>query len=284
MEAKLQIGNISLLFIYQFLEYFGNELEQYKTNNLTESHHILEVLVQDEIQEIFGGNRFEFKNKVKITKDNKTYVNSYNTDNTIKHQVSYSDDYKYCNIILSKQLGKKLPEYEYVLSGMMFFEIAISNHYLPIHASAMAVDGLALLLSGPSKSGKSTQTKYFQEMFDQSIIINEDKPLIYEKDNRLYVCGSPWSGKHVINKNIQVQLGHIFFIHQSKETSIVSLTLQEKMKQLMRNIHRPGLEEHIDNTLYLVEKIMKDINVVQYNCVNDTSSSQYLKQYLEGLL
>ena len=281
MRAKLQIGDISLLFIYQFSDFFGNELDQYKTNNLPSSHHILEVIVQDEIEEIKSDDHFTFKNKVKIIKDDVTYVNSYHEDNTIKHQISYNKDYKRCTILLSKQLGKKLPEYEYVLSGMLFFEIAINNHYLPIHASAMEVDGLAILLCGPSKCGKTTQTKYFQEVFKQSVIINEDKPLIYEKDKILYVCGSPWSGKHVINKNIQVQLDTIFFIHQSNETNIVPLTVQDKMKQLMRNIHRPGLEEHIDNTLYLVEKIIEDIDVMQYDCVNDISSSQYLKQYLE---
>jgi len=165
---------------------------------------------------------------------------------------------------------------------MMFFEIAIHNHYLPIHASAIAINDQAVLLSGPSTSGKSTQTSFVQEVFPHSIIINEDKPLIYEKDYNLYVCGSPWSGKNVINTNVQVKLGHILFIQKAKKTKIKKLSSKQKMTELMRNIHRPGNEIHINNSLIIVEKIIESINVATYDCVNDTSSSLYLKTYLEG--
>ena len=281
MKKQLKIGDILLSFEYQFHDFFGNQLEQYHVEDLGSDYHTLEVFVQDTIEDVDGDNKSYHNNKVKITTDNKTYVVTYNPDKSIKHLIAYTNNYKHITIILSKGIGKRLAEYEYVFSGMLFFEIAISNGYLPIHASAIEVDNKAVLLCGPSSSGKSTQTKYFQEVFPDSIIINEDKPLIYELEDKLYVCGSPWSGKLVLNKNITVELGSIFFVNKADKTAIIPISMQQIMKELMRNIHRPGDEDNMNNTIYLLEKIMEKIDIFQFDCVNNKSSSLAIKEYLE---
>ena len=138
MIIKLKIGEIPVLFIYQFEDFFGNSLHQYITEELPDNHHVLEVHVKDKIKDIIGGDKFVFKNKVRIRKNQLTYIVAYNPEGKIKHMISYTNDYKHIIITLNKNIGKKLAESEYVLSGMMFFEIAINNRYLPIHASAIA--------------------------------------------------------------------------------------------------------------------------------------------------
>ena len=282
MRANIRIGDIDLLFIYQYNDYFGNELDKYSINDLSPNHHTLEVVVNETIVPIDGNDKFIYKNRVKIKKDEMNYIVTSNPDGSVKHLISYDDKYNHIKIVLNKKLDKRLAEYEYVLSGMMFFEIALTNSYLAIHASAMSINDKAVLLSGPSGSGKSTQTEYFKEVFIENQIINEDKPLVYEKENKLYVCGSPWSGKNVLNQNLKVELTHILFVNKAEETKLVDLTHKEKIKQLMRNIHRPGYEENINHMVYLVERIIESVQIYRFNCVNNKSSSEYLKKYMEA--
>jgi hypothetical protein len=284
MNKKIKIGNIYIDFTYQFNDYFQDELLKYLCLDGNINYHIFKVIVQEEIEAPMVKNEsFRFKNRVKMSDDYETYIITYNLDKTIKHLIYYTNDYQKIIITLTSGLGERLAEYEYVLSGMLFFEIAINNNYLPIHASALKIDDYGILLSGPSKSGKSTQTKYFLEEFPESFVVNEDKPLICLEDNEVYFYGSPWSGKNVINSNQRVRLDYILFLHKSNKTDILEIEKQSKIKELMRNIHRPGDEISIDNMFFLIDNLLKKVKILDFNCVNSSLSAQVFKEYLGGL-
>jgi len=167
---------------------------------------------------------------------------------------------------------------------MLFFDIAIINNYLPVHASAINYQNLTFLLSGPSKTGKSTQTNYFLTKYPESIVINEDKPILYLKDNCFYVLGTPWSGKDVINMNLEKPLDYLFFINQAKENKVVQLDKKAKIKQIFKNIHRPSEEQLVDNLTSIVERLIEEVKIYQFDCVNDLSSAWFLKSFMEDNL
>lgn len=72
---------------------------------------------------------------------------------------------------------------------------AIEKQVLPIHASSIVKDWEAVLFLGESGTGKSTHTRLWLQHIENSFLLNDDSPLLRIKDDRVFVYGSPWSGK-----------------------------------------------------------------------------------------
>lgn len=279
MIKYLRIGDITIKLSYQYTDYFSDKINAYEIDNCQEYREMI-IEVKDHIQLPNKPITFTYKNRLKMASSKDTTIVTM-TNKKIKHMIYYTHDYQKIVITLNENIGDKLAELEYVLSGMMFFEMAMDEGYLPIHASCINVDDHTFLLSGPSKSGKSTQTNYFRSVYPQSTIINEDKPLVYLKESDIYVIGSPWSGKHVINENKAMLLTDIFFINQASNLSIKAMDKPSKLKHLFRNIHRPSEESLVDQMLDIVSTLIDQVQMYQFNCVNDIESSKYLMKFME---
>jgi hypothetical protein len=282
MHKRIKIGNIYIDFTYQYEDYFSEKIDAYQTNDLNHSFKTMTIDVQKQIEKPDRPITFTYKNRHKMAQVKDTYVMTLSDEGDIKHLIYYTNDYQNIKITLNQKIHERLAEFEYVISGMMFFEMALMEGYMPIHASCIYFDGHTFLLSGPSKSGKSTQTKYFIESYPSSKIINEDKPLIFFKDNKAYVIGSPWSGKHVINENIEKPLDYIFFINKAEKLSFHSLSRNEKMKQVFKNIHRPGDEVLVHQMMIIVNQMIDHLSIDQFNCINHPDSSKFLFKFMEG--
>jgi hypothetical protein len=281
MEKKITIGKMNITFKYQYTDYFKDCLEGYRGEFNLEDSQVLEVFTKKELKAEVLQHAYHYKNRIKYYDDEETEYVTYFPDESIKHIIRFKNDFTHIRIELSEKINERLAEYEYVLSGMMFFEIALKNGYLPVHASAIKTNDSAILLSGPSKSGKSTQTEYYLSVDRKAQIINEDKPLINKVDDQVFVWGSPWSGKNVLNQNVKVPLKAIFFLNKSDKTDLRPLEENEKIKHLLRNIHRPGDETNIDNMIDVVNDIISNCNLYEFACENNQTSALKLKAFLE---
>jgi hypothetical protein len=105
--------------------------------------------------------------------------------------------------------------------------------------------------------------------------------LINKVDDQVFVWGSPWSGKNVLNQNVKVPLKAIFFLNKSDKTDLRPLEENEKIKHLLRNIHRPGDETNIDNMIDVVNDIISNCNLYEFACENNQTSALKLKAFLE---
>lgn len=279
MVKYLKIGEILIELTYCYDDYFQDKIDAYEVEPNQHSRKMI-VEVKDRIDKPNRAVTYTFKNRYIYDGESDFYVVTM-TGEDVKHIIYYRKDYHEIRITLNSNIGKRLAEHEYVLTGMLFFEMALDQNYLPIHGSALTYRNQCLILSGPSKSGKSTQTRLFCETYPKTMVINEDKPLIYIKDGQAYVVGSPWSGKHVINENISRKLNEIFFIEQSDKLDIIELTKKQKIKSIFRNIHRPGEESLVDKMMLLVEEIIDKTSIYQFNTVLSQESSKFLYQFLE---
>ena len=281
MNKLLKIGNIYNYFTYQIDSYFKDVVNAYENDEFYKDNYKLIVSVEKDLTEEKKENKFVYNDNIKWSDSEETSIITHFPDGRIKSIISYKNDYSIIKITLSEELKDKLPEYEYVLSGKMFFEIALKKKHLPIHASAIKVNGKAVLLSGPSKSGKSTQSKYFLNLNRNAYIINEDKPLLKIDEGRVFVLGTPWSGKHVINTNEKVLLQGIYFLNKSTKTSINEIDRKLKLKLLMKNIHRPSDEESIDNMIEVLNNLIDLSSIYHFDCENNISSAIVLQTFLE---
>lgn len=92
---------------------------------------------------------------------------------------------------------------------------------LLLHGSAVAADGLGYIFTARSGTGKSTHTRLWKHLLgDRAVMINDDKPFLRFTPRQILVCGSPWSGKHGLDSNMEVPLKGICLLERGIENSI----------------------------------------------------------------
>lgn len=160
-------------------------------------------------------------------------------------------------------------EWEYIQTGYAFACKLLDFGGFCLHSSAVALNGRAVLFSGPCGTGKSTHTGLWQQYFgsDRAVIINDDKPALCRANGIFYTYGTPWSGKSALNSNIQVPLGAVVFLNQAKENRIRRLDNREAVQMLIYQSQRSvSNRDRMDSLLTLLDALLKVIPIYQMDC------------------
>lgn len=127
---------------------------------------------------------------------------------------------------------------------------------LLFHGSAIAVNGEAYLFAAKSGTGKSTHTRLWREYFgDRAVMINDDKPLLKIVDNRIYVCGTPWNGKHRLSSNAIFPLKAITILERDNTNHISRIDKKTALPMLIQQSFRPKEAEKLTKVLTLIDRI-----------------------------
>ncbi len=117
-----------------------------------------------------------------------------------------------------------------------FAEELMNRGILMVHGSAVAVDGAGYLFTAACGTGKSTHTRLWRQRFgERAVMINDDKPFIRITPEGIWICGSPWSGKHGLDTNTEVPLRGICLLERGIENRIEALE-QGELPRLMKNL------------------------------------------------
>jgi hypothetical protein len=264
MFIKLKIARITIGYTYHFNHYFKDHLSAYQIDDCSNIDYHMEVILTHDIPTY----DLPF-----IVKDNESYYTTDDLDITtytmqnqkeIIEQLVFDKKRREVKMYINPKRVKDLPMKEYILSGIMFIEIALHEGYLALHASAIDYQGDAILFSAPSTTGKSTHARMWKELYlDDVYFINDDKPLIYEERGKLFVTGSPFSGKRVLNQNVVKPLKSIIFLSQSKIDQVSLLHQKESLKNLMINMLRPKDEKTWDILIKTLNHITDQIPIYQ---------------------
>ena len=124
------------------------------------------------------------------------------------------------------------------------------------------------MFSADPGTGKSTHTslwlKYFGE--DRAKIINDDKPAIRMIDDKLYVYGTPWSGKTDQNINMKVPIGAIVFLERSQDNWIKEIEPQEAIPLILQQTVRPEKEEVMIKLLDMLDIVLRRVKLYKLGC------------------
>ena len=133
-----------------------------------------------------------------------------------------------------------------------------------MHGSVVANNGKAYMFSAPSGIGKTTRTNIWLEEYPDSIVVNGDKPYIKVRDDEIYACGTPWSGKEGWNTNIIVPLKAIFLLERANEgekSSIQEVNLVQALPFLLKQTYIPNNSEAIRNTMKIMMKLGNKVEI-----------------------
>ncbi len=100
----------------------------------------------------------------------------------------------------------------------------VSRHNaLMVHSSVVSLEGEAYMFLGTSGTGKSTHSRLWLDNIPGTELVNDDNPIIRIEDGKLYVYGTPWSGKTPCYRNVKCPVHAIVKLNQAPENRISRL-------------------------------------------------------------
>lgn len=149
-----------------------------------------------------------------------------------------------------------------------------------LHSSYIKYKDKAILFSGPSGIGKSTQAKLWEE-YEYAEIVNGDKVGINNDGSEWCAHGLPYAGSSNIYKNITLPISSIIILRQSPINKIKKLSQPEAFKLIYsETILNNWNEDYIKEVSNLVSNLVQKIPVYILSCKPDYTAVQLLKSKL----
>ena len=168
---------------------------------------------------------------------------------------------------------------EYAALASSFYEQLIGFDGFLLHASAVEYNGQAVAFSASSGTGKSTHSSFWCKELGAKII-NDDKPALRRMDGVFYACGTPFSGKRPLSRNVCVPLKAIVFLTRAPQTSVRRLPPQEALFRLLSQTLRPQDAVLYERLLGLIEDLMRQVEFYEAGVPNDPACAYDVKKAL----
>lgn len=168
-----------------------------------------------------------------------------------------------------------LPYLEIVALQRKITERLFAYDTLLFHGSVVAVDGQAYLFTAKSGTGKSTHTRLWREMLgERAVMVNDDKPFLQIKEDKVLVWGSPWNGKHKLGTNICVPLKAICVLERGEENVIRPISAVEALPMLMQQSQRPQKPENFPKYMELIDQLAGKTAFYRMACNMDPQAAE----------
>lgn len=146
---------------------------------------------------------------------------------------------------------------------------------LLFHGSVIAVDDQGYLFTARSGTGKSTHTRLWRNKFgDRAYMVNDDKPLLCIRDNKVFAYGTPWDGKHHLSKNTVVELKAICILQRGIQNQIERISITKAFSMLMQQAYKPDTEGGMFDVMTLIEKMAKCVKLFQLHCNMEAEAAE----------
>lgn len=258
-------------------EFFENNIEKYEIEPC-EVEHLIETVIVESIHTKEVLPDFKMKNREVYVEGDTEIVFIYDKGFPVL-KIETDAKYKQSVVTMVDDIDGA-SELEYVYTGILFMELCLYHSIQSIHGSAVAFNNQAIVFSGPSGTGKTTHVEYWKEIVSDLVVINDDKPLLSKKGEKIMVSGSPWSGKTKENTNLSLSLHSIVFLEQGESNVIKELSKNEKVIQIMRNINRPRQDELWDNVSDTIELLIDVIPMYKATVSNGIEAAIAVKKKL----
>lgn len=151
-----------------------------------------------------------------------------------------------------------------------------------LHASWICVDGKAILFTGPSGVGKSTQAALWERNRNAQLI-NGDRAAVFPVENGVQVRGIPFCGSSGVTENVTMPLAAVVCLSQAPETTITKLTGARAFRRLWQECcinvwHSEDIELGSQSVVDMVSRVP----VFHLACTPDLSAVLALEK--EGVI
>ena len=152
----------------------------------------------------------------------------------------------------------------------------VPHETIAIHTSTIQYRNSCVLFLGESGTGKSTHTRLWKENIVDSILLNDDSPILRIIDHEPRIFGSPWSGKTPCYKNEDYPLVACVRLSQAPYNKIKKLSILESYGALHPSCppdfaYDDNLYDHISLTL---DKVLSYVPVYHLACLPNAEAAK----------
>lgn len=137
---------------------------------------------------------------------------------------------------------------------------------LILHCNYLQYQGKAILFSGPSGIGKSTQAELWVK-YRNGRVINGDRALLRKVEGVWTACGWPVCGSSEICHPVDTPIHAVVMLRQGQENTVTRLSPMQAFTQLYTQITVNGWDPQAGRkAISLVEEIVTSLPVYQLTC------------------
>ena len=165
------------------------------------------------------------------------------------------------------------------------FYCFIINHFyrkgvLHLHSSFVLCQGKALLFTGPSGIGKTTQAELWRD-FQGARIINGDAALLRRMEDGWWAFGTPVHGSSPYCENEQAPIVALVMLKQGKENKLTKLDSFSAVTSCLPEFYRPQMDEETAEVFWKsVDSLFREVPVYRLTCRPDREATELVKQEL----
>lgn len=159
---------------------------------------------------------------------------------------------------------------------MLIFAFAGSlRHTLLIHASLVRQNGYGYAFIAKSGTGKSTQVSMWLRYLPSCDLMNDDNPIVRIVDDKVYIYGSPWSGKTPCYRNVKARLGAITRIDRAPKNSVEKLPPIEAFASFLPSCSSMKWDKDIFNAICTnVTKVIERVDIYTLHCLPNEEAAR----------
>ena len=160
---------------------------------------------------------------------------------------------------------------------MLLFAFATAHeHILEMHASVVVHEGRAWLFLGHSGTGKSTHARQWLAQYHTAYLLNDDNPVLRVDDaGKVWVYGSPWSGKTPCYRNERVPVAAIVQLEQAPQNTMVNLAPSQAYAYMLSSCSGlKVLHEAMDGIHDTISRIVLGVTMKKLKCLPDKQAAQ----------
>ena len=167
-----------------------------------------------------------------------------------------------------------------ILNTMEIEHIIAEKQGFLLHASFVEYEEGAILFTGPSGIGKSTQADLW-EKYRNARIINGDRVVVRPMGQNVFAYGIPFSGSSGIYKNETLVVRAIVCLSQKKITTIEELDKKRAFRYLWEQCSmNTWNQKDVDSNVQSLLKVMESVPIFHLSCTPDESAVILLEHTL----
>ena len=278
---KIKCGNLGFDISYnEQWEIPLNHTKFIENNNDTELYYNIEFVdkIEDKKEEIISR-----RNDIIVSKTDKNLESRYLIIRGDYRPYAYYKEQDIKNITISVLRERKDM---FTLDAMFWSLFGLEKHLIKkesviLHCCYLNYKGHAILFSGPSGIGKSTQARLWEKYRDAKII-NGDRSLLTKEENDWYANGWPVCGSSEICINEKNKIGSIVFLKQGEQNEVIKLSKIKSIKKIISELTiNYWNQEFVDKAISIAEDIANNVNVYELTCRIDEDAVDTLEHILK---
>ena len=204
-----------------------------------------------------------------------------NKDGEIELSFHISSDWT--NFTLYKDNTNTRGERAFREFGSLFSYAVLNHDSCVLHGVVMEYNGMGILVTAPSGTGKTTHTRMWRDR-ENALIINGDRCLCRKIDGKWYAYGMPWSGSSGEYINRKVPITAIVTLKQDSCNHVHYMTELDGTLYLMQRVFAPVWSCDMQNKAFdITEELARTIPMLELYCRPDFESVDVLKEAILNL-